>query len=136
MAPRESVCFFGCSFLHNISMDEVSKDLLKKIMGGIGRQVILKKTVALAASGTIHTPASGKKLRVYNLKFSLSADMTDVAMKFGSNSAFEKFLAPKSGGLYGTNLHPNYTEGEIDEALKCDITGTGTVQINLDYIEV
>lgn len=117
-------------------IDEVTKTILRQIMSGLGRQVILKKTVALTSSGTIHTPATGKKLRVYNLKFSLSADMTDVAMKFGNGSAFEKFLAPKSGGLYGTNLHPNYTEGAADEALKCDITGTGTVQINLDYIEV
>ena len=117
-------------------MDDVTKEILRKIMGGVDRVVILKKTIALTESGTIHTPATGKKVRVYNLKFSLSADMTDVAMKFGSGSAFEKFLAPKSGGLYGTNLHPNYTDGAVNEALKCDITGTGTVQINLDYIEV
>lgn len=98
--------------------------------------VRLKKTVALTGSGTVHTPASGKKIRIYNLKFSLSADMTDVAFKFASGSAFEKFLAPKTGGLYGTNLHPNFNEGGVDQALNCDITGTGTVQVNIDYQEI
>lgn len=97
---------------------------------------ILKKTVALTGSGNVLTPASGKKIRVFNLKFSLSADMTDVAFKFGSGTAFEKYLAPKTGGLYGSNTHPDYNEGAIDEILKCDITGTGTVQINLEYVEV
>lgn len=104
--------------------------------GGDGSIEILKKTAALTASGIVHTPASGKKIRIYNLKFSLSADMTDIAFKFGAGGVFEKFLAPKTGGLYGTNLHPNYNEGNAGQPLNCDITGTGTVQINLDYQEI
>lgn len=97
---------------------------------------ILKKTVALTGSGVVHDPAAGKKIRLFNMKFSLSADMTDVAFKFASGAAFEKYLAPKSGGLYGSNLHPDYLEGAVDEVLNCDITGAGTVQINIEYAEI
>lgn len=109
---------------------------LQSLIDKMENTAILKKTIALTGSGSVHTPASGKKIRIFNLKFSLSADMTDVAFKFGTGSAFEKYLAPKTGGLYGSNTHPDYNEGAIDEVLKCDITGTGTVQINLEYVEV
>jgi hypothetical protein len=97
---------------------------------------ILKKTVALTGSGTVHTTTVGKVLRVFSVKFSVSADMTDVAFKFASGSAFEKYLVPKAGGLYGANNHPDYVAGGTAEALNCDITGTGTVQINIDYLEI
>lgn len=99
--------------------------------------LILKKTVGLNASGTVHTPASGKKIRIYNAKFSLSADMTSVAFRFTSGGTnFEYYYSPKTGGLYGSNNHPNYIEGGIDEVLYAVIDGTGTVQINMDYLEV
>lgn len=97
---------------------------------------IIKKTVALTESGTVHDPAAGKKIRLYSIKFSLSATMTDVAFKFASGSAFEKYLTPKAGGVYGSNIHPDYVEGAADEVLNCDITGTGTVQVNIEYVEI
>jgi hypothetical protein len=95
------------------------------------------KTVALTASGNVHVPTGGKKTRVFNLKFSLSADMTDVSFRWASGGTdFIKFLAPKAGGYYGTNIHPEYLEGATDAILYCVITGTGTVQINLEYLEI
>lgn len=98
---------------------------------------VLKKTLSLTSSGTVHTPASGKRIRVYNNRFSLSADMTSVSFRFtAGGSDYEKYLTPKAGGLYGANNQPNYMQGGIDEVLYCSISGTGTVQINLDYVEV
>lgn len=98
---------------------------------------ILKKTTVLSSSGAVHTPSSGKKVRVYNTKFSLDATMTTVSFRFTSGGTdFEKYLAPRTGGLYGTNQHPNYVEGGVNEALYCNISGTGNVQINIDYLEV
>lgn len=98
---------------------------------------ILKKTIALTSSGTVHTPASGKRVRVYNNRFSLTADMTSISFRFTSGGTdYEKYLTPKAGGLYGANNQPNYMQGGIDEVLYCAISGTGTVQINLDYVEV
>jgi hypothetical protein len=98
---------------------------------------VLKKTLSLTSSGTVHTPGSGKRIRVYNNRFSLSADMTSVSFRFtAGGSDYEKYLTPKAGGLYGANNQPNYVQGGVDEVLYCSISGTGTVQINLDYVEV
>jgi hypothetical protein len=85
----------------------------------------------------VHVPTSGKKARIYATKFSLSADMTDVSFRFTSGGTdVEKYISPRSGGLYGSNNHPNYYQGGTDQAYYCAITGTGTVQINIDYLEV
>jgi hypothetical protein len=98
---------------------------------------ILKKTVALTGSGAIHTPTSGKSVRIYNTRFSLSADMTNVSFRFTAGGTdYETYLSPKAGGLYGANNQPNYVQGGVDQAFYCSITGTGTVQINVDYLEV
>lgn len=100
------------------------------------RRSLLKKTVDLTANGNIHVPASGKKIRLYNIRFSLSADMTSVAFNFGASANFEKYTNPKGGGLYGTNTHPDYTDGGIDESLKLTQVGTGTVTVNIVYEEI
>ena len=56
---------------------------------------VLKKTTSLSASGTVHTPASGKKVRVYTSKFSLDTTMTSISFRFTSGGTdFEKYLAP------------------------------------------
>lgn len=98
---------------------------------------VLKKTVALTETGIVLTPTTNKKIRLYNTKFSLTADMSSVSFRFTSGGTdFEKYMTPKSGGLYGIKNHPNYVEGGADQALYCVISGTGTVQINIDYLEV
>lgn len=98
---------------------------------------VLKKTTVLSSSGTVHTPSSGKKVRLYTSKFSLDANMTSVSFRFTSGGTdFEKYLSPRLGGLYGTNNHPNFVEGGVNEALYCTMSGTGSLQINIDYLEV
>lgn len=97
---------------------------------------ILKKTITLTESGIILTPNTGKMIRLYNTKFSLTADMTSVSFRFTAvGTDFEKYLAPKTGGLYGIKNHPNYVTGAANEALYCVISGTGSVQVNIDYTE-
>jgi hypothetical protein len=93
-------------------------------------------SVSLNAGANVVTPAAGKKLRVYARHFSLSADMDSVAFRFGAGGAdIDKFISPKSGGLYGKNHHPDYIEGAVNEPLYCDIVGTGTVQVNVSFSE-
>lgn len=100
-------------------------------------QGVTKLTINLSASGTVRTPASGKKIRVYASRFSLSADATSVSFRFTAGGTdHEKYVSPKAGGLYGANNHPNYIEGGVNEVLYCAISGTTTVQINIDYLEV
>lgn len=119
------------------SNNKINPATEETLTASIAGQAILKKTVTLTGSGPVHTPAANKKVRVYNSKFSLSANMTSVAFRFTLAGAdYEKYLAPKTGGLYGANNQPNYVEGGVGEAFYCDISGTGTVQINLDYLEV
>lgn len=109
----------------------------ESLLNAITGQSVQKVTLNLAASGTVHTPASGKRIRVYASRFTLTADATSVSFRFtAGGSDHERYLAPKTGGLYGANNHPNYVQGGIDEALYCAISGSTTVQINVDYLEV
>ena len=97
---------------------------------------MLKHTVQVSSSGVVLTPTSGKSLKIFAIKFSLSANLDDVAFNFDGSSDFERYLAPKTGGLYGHSISPNYALGGVDEALEITITGTANVQVNIDYQEV
>jgi hypothetical protein len=103
----------------------------------ISGQGVTKLSTSLSNSGTVYTPGSGKKIRVYASRFSLTADATSVSFRFTSGGTdHEKYVSPKAGGLYGANNHPNYIQGGVNEVLYCAIVGTTTVQINIDYLEV
>lgn len=101
-------------------------------------QGIEKFSINLLSSNTVLSPTSGKKLRVYATRFSLTADTDSVSFRFASGGTdHEKYVSPKTGGLYGANNHPNYIEGGTDQVLYCAISGPATtVQINIDYLEV
>lgn len=131
-APTSGVV--GVKDASNTRVSPATEESLQELIAGQG---VEKKTAALAASGIVHTPASGKKIRVYASRFSLTADATSVSFRFTSGgSDHEKYLSPKTGGLYGANNHPNYVEGGVDEDLYCVISGTTTVQLNVDYLEI
>ncbi len=131
-SPTSSVV--GVKNSSNTRVNPATEDTLLTLLAGQG---VVKLTTTLAASGNVRVPASGKKIRVYSTRFSLTADMTSVSFRFTSGGTdYEKYVSPKTGGLYGSNNHPNYVEGGVDEALYCVINGTGSVQINMDYMEV
>lgn len=118
----------------NTRINPATEETLSTLLSGQG---VTKLTTSLSSSGTIRTPASGKKIRVYASRFSLTADATSVSFRFTSGGTdHEKYVSPKTGGLYGANNHPNFIEGGVDQALYCVISGTTTVQINIDYLEV
>lgn len=98
--------------------------------------VLLKKTISISSTGTLLTPTAGTKIRIFALKFSLTADLTDVSFNFDGYASFEKYLNPKAGGLYGHSISPNYFDGAVDQILQIGITGTADVQVNIDYQEV
>lgn len=131
-APTSGVV--GVKNSSNTRVNPATEESLQELIAGQG---VEKKTTTLASSGTVHTPTSGKKLRVYSTRFSMTADLTSVAFRFTSGGTnHELYLAPKTGGLYGSNNHPNYVEGGVDEELYCVISGSGSVQVNIDYAEV
>lgn len=118
----------------NTRINPATEETLSSLLTG---QEVTKLTINLSSSGTVHTPAAGKKIRVYATRFSLTADATTVGFRFTSGGTdYERYVAPKTGGLYGSNNHPNFVEGGVDEVLYCNISGTTTVQINVDYLEV
>lgn len=118
----------------NTRINPATEDTLSSLLSGQG---VNKLTTSLSSSGVVRTPASGKKIRVYASRFSLTADATSVSFRFTAGGGdHEKYVSPKTGGLYGANNHPNYIEGGVDQALYCVISGTTTVQINIDYLEV
>lgn len=124
----------GIKNVANTKINPATEDTLSSLISGQG---VSKLSINLSASGNVHTPASGKKIRVYASRFSLTADATSVSFRFTSGGTdHEKYVSPKTGGLYGANNHPNYIEGGIDQVLYCVIDGTTTVQINIDYLEV
>jgi len=131
-APTSGVV--GVKDASNTRVSPATEESLQELIAGQG---VEKITTTLGASGTVHTPASGKKLRVYSTRFSMTADLTSVAFRFGAGGTnHELYLAPKTGGLYGSNNHPNYVEGAVDEVLYCVISGSASVQVNIDYAEV
>lgn len=118
----------------NTRINPATEETLASIIEG---QSVEKLSINLAASGNVLTPASGKKIRVFASRFSLTADAASVSFRFTSGGVdHEKYVSPKTGGLYGANNHPNYIEGGVNEVLYCVISGTTTVQINIDYLEV
>ncbi len=118
----------------NNRINPATSESVAELLTGQG---ITKLSINLSASGNVRVPASGKKIRVYASRFSLTSDATSVSFRFTSGGTdYEKYVSPKTGGLYGSNNHPNFIEGGIDEAMYCDISGSTTVQINIDYLEV
>lgn len=116
------------------AINPATDDSLLSLISGQG---VTKLSVNLSSSGIIRTPVSGKKIRVYASRFSLTADAVSVSFRFTSGGTdYEKYISPKTGGLYGSNNHPNFIEGGVDQALYCAISGTTNVQINIDYLEV
>ncbi len=127
----------GVVGVKNASDTRVNPATEETVQGLLTGQSVSKMTVTLTSSGIIRTPSSGKRIRVYANRFSLSADMSNVSFRFTSGGTdYEKYVSPKTGGLYGANNHPNFVQGGVDEVVYCVINGTGTVQINLDYLEV
>lgn len=109
----------GVKNASNTRVNPATEDTLATLIAGQG---VTKLTTSLSSSGTVRTPASGKKIRVYASRFSLTADATSVSFRFTSGGTdHEKYVSPKAGGLYGSNNHPNYIEGGVDEVLYCVI---------------
>jgi len=118
----------------NVRINPATEESLQDLLTGQG---VSKLTTSLVASGNVLVPGAGMRIRVYSTRFSLTADLTSVGFRFTAGGTdYERYVSPKLGGLYGSNNHPNYVEGGVAQALYCSITGSATVQINIDYLEV
>ncbi len=130
--PTSSVV--GVKDSSNTRIDPATESTLQSVVSGQG---VTKITTGINASGAVYTPTSGKRVRVYSTRFTLDASIASVAFRFGaSGQDYEKYLSVKTGGLYGSNNHPNFVEGGVDESVYCVLSGAANVQINIDYLEV
>ena len=134
MGGTPSASTVGIKNANNTKINPATEETLQELLSGQG---VSKFTTSLSSSGTILTPGAGKKIRVYASRFSLTADANSISFRFTAGGTdHEKYVSPKTGGLYGANNHPNYIEGGINQAPYFIIDGTTTVQINIVYLEV
>jgi len=103
---------------------EAYKALHDKLEEVLGKSVIQKK-IDLTATGIIHTPASGKKIRLKAFVWSSNADVV-TALRFGIGG--DLLFAIQAKGLIGMNLIGCRVEGAVDEALYGYLSGTGTLK--------
>jgi len=88
-------------------------------------KVVTQKKIDLTATGIIHTPASGKKIRIKAFAWSSNADIV-TALRFGTTG--ELLFAIQAKGVIGMNLIGANVEGAVDEALYGYLSGTGTMK--------
>lgn len=102
---------------------------------------VLTKSITSSASGdaTVHTPASGKSIRLFYLGYSAdganSADVT-AYVKFGAGSAIYKQSLAAKAMFAHTVAARRYVQGAVDEALTLNLSAAQTVHVNIEYLEV
>lgn len=84
-----------------------------------------QKKIDLTTTGVIHTPTSGKKIRIKGFTWSSNADVV-TALRFGTSG--DLLFAIQAKGVIGMNLIGANIEGGVDEALYGYLSGTGTMK--------
>jgi len=88
-------------------------------------RVVTPKIINLTATGIIHTPASGKKIRLRGFTWSSNADIV-TALRFGAGG--DLLFAIQAKGVIGFNLINCLLEGAVNESLYGYLSGTGTMK--------
>lgn len=106
-------------------------------------QTLTKKTVTASSSGanTIHTPALGKKVRLYYLGYSAGATVTGVlvGMRFTAGGTdFDNQYLVTPGQPFGRNIQAGkrYIDGGVNEALVVNLSAAQTVYVNVELEEI
>jgi len=94
------------------------------VIEDISKQATPKK-IDLTATGVIHTPASGKRIRVKGFVWSSNADIV-TALRFGTGG--DLLFAIQAKGVVGMNLIGCNIEGAVDGILYGYLSGTGTMK--------
>jgi len=88
-------------------------------------KVVTPKIINLNATGVIHTPAAGKKIRIKAFVWSSNADIV-TALQFGAGG--DLLFAIQAKGVVGMNLVGCNIEGAVNEALYGYLSGAGTMR--------
>jgi len=84
-----------------------------------------QKKIDITATGIIHTPASGRKIRLKGFSWSSNADIV-TALRFGTTG--DLLFPLQAKGVIGMNLIGCNIEGGVDEALYGYLSGTGAMK--------
>jgi hypothetical protein len=112
------------------------------ILTANGSDTFTKKTVTASSSGnnTIHTPSSGKKVRLFYFDYSAGSDVAGVlvGIKFGSNAVFDNQYLIAPGQPFARNIKAgnSYVEGAVDEPLIVNLSAAQTVYVNVELEEL
>ncbi|MFQ6043257.1 MAG: hypothetical protein ACE5PV_20590 [Candidatus Poribacteria bacterium] len=88
-------------------------------------KIVTQKKIDLTATGVIHAPASGKKIRLKGFAWSSNADII-TALRFGTTG--DLLFPIQAKGVIGMNLVGCNVEGAVDEALYGYLSGSGTMK--------
>lgn len=109
----------------------------------VSSETFTKKTVTASSSGnnTIHTPASGKKIRLHFFGYSAGSSVTGVlaGLRFASGgTVFDQQYLVAPGQPYARNIQAGkrYIDGGTDEALIVNLNAAQTVYVNIEVEEV
>lgn len=108
-------------------------------------QSLVKKTVTASASGdtTLHTPAAGKKIRLYFFGYSVGLFVTNVLVGlklegYNAGAVFDQQYLIAAGQPYARNLEAGdrYLEGSADGRLIVNLGAAQTVYCNYEIEEI
>lgn len=106
-------------------------------------ETFTKKSPTATASGnnTLHTPAGGKKIRLYFFGYSAGANVTGVlaGLRFGAaGTIFDQQYLVTPGQPHARNIQAGkrYVDGAVNEELILNLSGAQTVYVNLELDEI
>lgn len=125
------------------AIDPATDGTLKDGSQLIGSQTFTKKSVTASSSGnnTLHTPAGGKKIRLYFFGYSAGNNVTGVlaGLKFTTGgTVFDQQYLVAAGQPYARNIQAGkrYIDGGVNEALVVNLDAAQTVYVNLELEEI
>jgi len=88
-------------------------------------KAVTPKIINLTSTGVIHTPASGKRIRIKAFVWSSNADIV-TALRFGTDG--DLLFAIQAKGVVGMNLIGCNIQGEVDKPLYGYLSANGTMR--------
>lgn len=106
---------------------------------------LVKRTVTVSSSGTslVHSPAAGKRIRLYFFGYSAgvgtSGNLVQLKLAgYNGGAAFDAQYLSAPGQPYARNIKAGagYIEGEVDGDLEVALSANQTVYVNYEIEEI
>ena len=123
----------------------MSQGLSSKSSVLVTSETLVKRSITASASGDTdaHTPAAGKKIRLYFFGYSGGADVTGVLVGlklegYNAGAVIDQQYLIAAGQPYARNIQggKRYIEGEADGKLIVNLSVAETVYVNYEVEEV